>query len=78
MEAHVAFATDDLIRKRMTPREARRAALIASGGLQNAKETERRGFPTIDAVMQAFRLAVRWLRRAPVFTAAIRSLSPLA
>ena len=73
LEAHVAFATEDLIRKGMEPNEARRAALIASGGLENAKEAYRdsRGFPAIDGVMQDARLALRSLRRAPVFTAAI-------
>lgn len=79
LEAHVTFATDDLIRKGMTPNDARRAALIASGGLETAKEAyrDRRGFPVIEVLKQDFRTVSRRMLRTPAFTTSVALISAL-
>ena len=38
LAAHIELATDDNIERGMTPAEARRAALVSLGGLQQARE----------------------------------------
>jgi putative ABC transport system permease protein len=55
----------------LSPDEARRAAVLAFGGVQRFLEDTReaRGLAAIDAIARDVRLALRRLRRAPAFTA---------
>jgi predicted permease len=71
MEAHLAMETDENIRRGMTPAEARRRALIASGGLTQAAESvrEQRGLPWIESLAADVRYALRHYRRTPLATA---------
>ena len=53
--------------------EARRQALLASGGLTQAAEAvrERRGLPWLESLAADLRYGVRSLRRSPAFTAVV-------
>jgi predicted permease len=70
LEAHLDMATAENIRRGMQPDEARRQALLASGGLTQAAEAvrDRRGLPGIESVAADIRYALRTLRRSPAFT----------
>src|SRR5688572_32959344 len=70
MEAHLAMETAENIRRGMQPDEARRRAMLASGGLTQAAERvrEQRGLPSIESVAADVRYAVRHFRRTPVST----------
>ncbi len=61
------------IRRGMDPEEARRQALLASGGLTQAAESVRdqRRLPWIESLAADVRYAVRALRHAPAFTAIV-------
>ena len=54
----------------MTPAEARRAALLKSGGVELAKEAcrDRRRLPVLETTMRDLRHAFRLLSRSPAFT----------
>ena len=78
LAAHLAFHIDENIRRGMTPDEARREALLRTGGVASAKEAyrERRGLPFLEHLGQDLRYARRMMRRDPAFTViAIVSLS---
>jgi predicted permease len=66
---HLDFATEENLRRGMTPEEARRRALIRFGGVQQAREHQRaaRGFPWVDALLQDLRFTVRTFRRDTAF-----------
>ena len=73
LQAHLEMETAENIRRGMDPREARRQALLASGGLTRAAEAVRdqRGLPWIEYIAADVRYAVRALRRSPGFTALV-------
>src|SRR5579872_1047523 len=78
LRSHIEMETDANIARGMTPRDARRAALIEFGGVTQTAEAyrERRGLPWLESVGQDVRQAVRGFRKAPAFTAvAILSLA---
>jgi len=65
LAGHVEFATADNARRGMSPDEARRAALVALGGMEQARELHRdtRGLPLVEDLLQDLRIAVRALAR---------------
>ena len=56
MEGHLQLHVDDNLKAGMTPAEARRQAIIALGGVEQAKEQyrDRRGFPGLETLLQDF------------------------
>ena len=75
---HVEHLVDANIERGMSPEVARRAALVAMGGVQQRKEQcrEVRGINLVEQCAQDVRYAVRSLRHAPAFTlAAIGTLT---
>jgi predicted permease len=70
-ESHLQMQIEDNLRRGMTAEEARREALVHSGGIESAKETyrERRGLPLIETLLEDLRFAARMLRRHRGFTA---------
>ena len=73
LQSHLEMETDEYIRRGMTQEEARRRALLASGGLTQAVEAVRdaRGLPWLEGLAADFRYALRTLARAPAFTAVV-------
>ena len=67
LDAHVQLMTDDLVGRGVAPSDARRQALLAFGGVEQAKQRYRdqRGLPSFDAIRRDLRLVVRSLVRAP-------------
>jgi predicted permease len=70
LQAHLEMETEEYIRRGMHPDQARRRALMASGGLTLAAEEVRaqRGLPWIESIAADVRYALRTLRRSPAFT----------
>ena len=73
LQSHLDMETAENIRRGMHPDEARRQALLASGGLTLAAEAvrEQRGLPWIEGVAADIRYALRALRHSPAFTAVV-------
>jgi predicted permease len=73
LSSHLALLEDDFIRRGLSQEEARLAAVRALGGVEQAKELYRdaRSFVWLDDARRDLRHAVRTLRRAPGFTAAV-------
>ena len=73
LESHLEMATAENIRRGMRPDEARRHALLASGGLTVAAEAvrEQRTLPWVEGVVADIRYACRTLRHSPAFTAVV-------
>ena len=71
--AHVEMETAEYVRRGMHPDEARRQALLASGGLTQALEAVRdqRGLPWVESLGADLRYALRALRRSRAFTAVV-------
>jgi predicted permease len=70
LDTHLRMQTDANIRYGMSPEEARRQALIRSGGIESAKESyrERSGLPLLETLLQDLRFAGRVLRKNLSFT----------
>src|SRR5580765_2673688 len=70
LTSHLALHIEENLRRGMSEEEARRAALITLGGIDQAKERyrDRRGLPAIDALRQDLTQAFRVARGHPGFT----------
>src|SRR5215470_17158809 len=70
--AHLALLQDEYLRQGMTPEDARRAARLAYGGVEQAKQLHRdeRAFSALEQTLQDTRYTFRQLRKSPGFTAA--------
>ncbi len=65
LAAHVELATEDYMKRGLPPAEARRAALVSLGGLQQARERQReaRGLMSVEILLQDVKYTFRTLRR---------------
>jgi putative ABC transport system permease protein len=72
LQSHLEQLIDANLTRGLSPESARRAALIAMGGLQQRKEEcrERRRVHLVDELVQDARYAARSLRQSPTFTLA--------
>jgi len=78
MESHLQMQIEDNIRDGMTAEQARRQALLKSGGLQTAREAyhDRHGLRMVETGVRDLRHTGRLLRRDPAFASvAILSLA---
>jgi predicted permease len=73
LKAHLEMATAEYIRRGMPPDEARRQAMLTSGGLTQAAEAVRaqRGIPWLESVAADVRYALRTLRHSRGFTSVV-------
>jgi len=65
--AHLAFLEDEYLRQGMTPEDARRAARLAYGGVEQATQLHRdeRAFQGLGHILQDTRYTFRQLCRSP-------------
>jgi len=70
LESHLRMQIEDNLRSGMTPGQARRVALLKSGGVELAKETcrDRRGLPVLETAIRDLHHTLRLLSRSPAFT----------
>lgn len=73
LQSHIEMETAENIRRGMASDEARRRALLASGGLTQAAEAVRdqRGLPWLESLAADFKYAVRSLRHTRAFTVVV-------
>lgn len=79
LESHLQMHIEDNVRAGMTPEEARRAALLKLGGIEQSRESyrDRHGLPWLDALVQDLRYTFRTLRKDRAFAlTAILILAP--
>src|SRR5580692_5419598 len=71
LESHLQMHIDDNVRAGMTPQEARRAALIQLGGMEQTAQAvrERSTLPWLETLLQDVRYGVRMFARNPMFAA---------
>jgi hypothetical protein len=71
LAAHLEMHIADNLRAGMSPEEARRAALMKLGGMEQTKESirDRRGFPFLESLLHDLRFTLRMLAEDPGFTA---------
>ena len=72
-EEHIAMQTAENLRAGLSPIEARRQALLKFGSVEAIKDAYRdqRGLPFIETLVGDTRHALRRMRKAPGFTAAV-------
>lgn len=70
IESHLQMHIDDNIRAGMSPREARRVAVMKLGGIDQMKEAyrDRATIPFLESLVQDLRFTLRQLRKNPAFT----------
>ena len=70
LRSHLEMEVEENVRRGMSPKEARYAALRSFGGVEQVKEIYRdlRGVPMIETLVQDLRYGARTLRKTPVFT----------
>ena len=70
LESHLRMQIEDNLRSGKTPGQARRTALLKSGGVELAKETcrDRRGLPVLETAIRDLHHTLRLLSRSPAFT----------
>ena len=73
MEAHLALATEAKVAAGLSPADARRAAIIESGGIEMAREAYRDQLrlPVVERTVRTLSHAARGLRRSPGFVLAV-------
>ena len=73
LETHLEMEIADYVRRGMAPQDARRQALMKSGGLTRAAESVRdqRGLPWLESLASDVRYAMRALRQSPAFTTVV-------
>jgi predicted permease len=73
LEAHLEMETAENIRRGMSPEDARRHALLSSGGMTMAADAVRdqRGLPWVEELASDLRFAARGLRRARGFATTV-------
>src|SRR3954470_15502674 len=73
LQAHLEMETAEYVRRGMRPDDARRKAMLASGGLTQAAEDVRaqRGLPWLESLAADVRYAARALRLSPAFTCVV-------
>src|SRR6266496_6088619 len=71
LRSHLEMLVAENVRKGMSPKEARYAAMRSFGGVEQTKEIlrEQRGLPMIETLVQDLRYGLRMLARNPGFTA---------
>jgi predicted permease len=71
LESHLAMHIEDNIRAGMSPEQARRAAFLKLGGVEQTKEAyrERGSLPFLETLFQDFHFALRMFRKNPGVTA---------
>ena len=70
IDTHLAFLEGEYLRQGMTPEDARRAARVAYGGVEQAKQLHRdeRAFQWLGQILRDTRVTFRQLRKSPGFT----------
>jgi hypothetical protein len=73
LESHLAIATDEWIRRGLSPQEARRRALLETGRIGSGIEAvrEQRGIAWLEALLSDLRHAIRALRLRPGYTVVV-------
>ncbi len=73
IEEHLAMQTAENVQAGLSPVEARRQALLKFGNVEVIKESYRdqRGLPFMETLLRDTHHAIRRLRKAPAFTAAV-------
>ena len=70
LEAHLAMLTEENVSRGMAPEDARRAARVRLGGVEQLRQIHRQqwGLPPIETFLQDMRYGVRMLCKSPAFT----------